>query len=308
MIKNECFKIQLLQFENLQDIFNLNKGRSVLRLRTGKGVFDLNPTVIEADPFLFVKDGKLYLFYESKRLKDKGVIKMISTEDLMTWTSPVTVLEEPFHLSFPWVFEEDGIVYMIPETGAINTIRLYAASSHDLNCFYLVKTLVSAPLNTDMKMGYGDSCICNQNDKYYLFTQLQFSDGINTLELYVSDSLSGEYTKHPCSPIQHNQKLGRNAGSIIDIDGKKWRFSQDCTVRYGDNVHVSEIVSLTPDNYEEKLIKENIIPQDIPFYKEGGHQYNLVEFKGKYIVATDAKEYLYLFLQRLFNRVLAAIV
>ena len=37
------------------------------------------------------------------------------------------VLEEQFHLSYPYIFEHEDRVYMIPETNEANEIRLYQA-------------------------------------------------------------------------------------------------------------------------------------------------------------------------------------
>ena len=74
--------------------------------------------------------------------------------------------------------------------------------------------------------------------------------------------------------------------------------------RYGDNVNVSVINKLTPTEYEEYLVQEKIIPTDVPFYKEGGHQFNVTKFNGKWIVATDAKEYHSLLLHRVIRKLL----
>lgn len=299
----ECFKIQLLQFKCKQDIFNISKGIPIFNLNADNKYLALNPVIIEADPFLFVQNDRLFLFYESKKWKSPGVLKMVSTTDLKHWTKPKTVLQEPYHLSFPWVFEEDGQVYMLPETGADNSIRVYKAINHALTEFKFVKELHRFHGDAVITQGYGDSCIYKKGGKYYLFTQLQYKDHVNTMELYVSDSLMGEYHLHPCSPIQHNQKIGRNAGSLMGYEGKLLRFSQDCTNRYGDNVHISEITHITPSEYEEKVIQENIIPTGIPFYKEGGHQFHAIEFKDTWIVATDAKEYHRLLMQRILSRI-----
>lgn len=133
-------------------------------------------------------------------------------------------------------------------------------------------------------------------------TTVQYEDDINTLELYYSDSLMGKYVKHPLSPIVHSQNVGRNAGSLQKINGKLYRFSQNCVFRYGDNVHVSEITRLTTTEYQEHLVKENIYSSEIPFYNEGGHQFNMVKFKEQWIVATDAKEYHYLLYARIMNK------
>ena len=87
------------------------------------------------------------------------------------------------------------------------------------------------------------------------------------------------------------------------LNGKLLRFSQDCSIRYGDNVHVSEITSITKSEYSEKVIRYNIIPTVLPFYNSGGHQFNVCEYKGNWIVATDAKEYNSLLTNRIINKI-----
>ncbi len=299
----ECFKIQLLQFDDAADVFELSSGRTIYTVPCLRPYLKSEPTIIEADPFLFVRKDRLYLFYESKPWLSPGVIKMVSTSDLKHWTKPIIVLKEPFHLSFPWVFEEDGHVYMIPETSGAKAIRLYKACNDSLIEFKMVKEIVKDIEPQDWKVSFVDTSIVKKEDAYYLFTTRLDNNGTNILELYVSDTLDGEYKKHPCSPIQPNNKLGRNAGSITAYEEKLLRFSQDCTKRYGDDVHVSEIVELTPEKYQEKLIRENLIPTETPFYREGGHQYNAVRYNGQWIVATDAKEYHKMTIHRLMNKV-----
>lgn len=298
----ECFKIRLLQFEKKLDIFDLEKGKTIYDINCLKPYFTLNPVIINADPFLFVHNERLFLFYEEKGLTSSGVIKMTSTNDLRKWTPPIVVLKESYHLSFPWVFEYEGDIYMLPETSSNRSIRLYKATNNQLKHFEYVQTLLSEPMDKMVKMSYADSCIFKNNNIYYLFTMIQYEDGINTLELYLSDSLKGHYRKHPMSPIISNSKYARNAGAILYDEGNVFRFSQDCTKRYGDNIHISEIIELTPTVYKERIIKENIIPINLKYYKQGGHQYNVVEFKGKWLVATDAKEYHKLLIPRLLNK------
>lgn len=306
----ECFKIRLLRVAEFKIPFEVEKGEVVLDIPCLQHKYSLNPTIINADPFLFVKNDKLYLFYEEKGLLTDGVLKMMWTKDLKNWSEPVVVLKEKYHLSFPYVFEDNGKVYMIPESALDNSIRLYEAVNDELTEFKFVKKLVAAPTDKKITMGYGDSCICKKNGLYYLFTQICYGDGINTMELYVSESLDGEYKSHPASPIQHNMKTGRNAGSTMEVDGKLYRFAQDCTVQYGDNVSVNEIKVFTPTDYEEVLIQDDVYPSR-DFYICGGHQLNAIQFNGDWIVATDAKEYhkniiyivirkLYMFFTRLF--------
>jgi hypothetical protein len=287
----ECFKIQILSYENEDSILDIKKGTSIYRVPCLDSSSKLDPTIIVADPFLFVHNNRLYLFYESKSLEKPGVLKMVSTPDLRAWTKPVTVLREPFHLSYPFVFEENGKVYMIPETCADKSIRLYEADNNGLTSFSIKKRILVQSADIQTRMGYSDSSIYKKDGIYYLMTMLQYTEKLNILKLYTSNSLLGPYKEHPCSPIAKSQKVGRDAGSWMDYKGKLLRFSQDCVNRYGDNVNVSEITELSPSSYKEKLVKENIIPTDVDFYKYGGHQFNVAYFNGKWIVATDAKEY-----------------
>lgn len=302
MAKTECFKIQLLQFEKGADFFDIEKGKPIYTVNCNRPLLSGNPKQIEADPFLFVKDKRLYLFYEHKSFGDNGVIQMVMTRDLKNWTKPVTVLKESFHLSFPWVFEKDGQVYMIPESQEDRSIRLYQALNTELTEFKFVKKIISDD-SDNVLISYCDTTILNKNGRYYLLTSRQTEEPVNKLELYISDRFDCDYKPHPLSPILKDQKTGRNGGCVLSIGGKMIRVSQDCTKRYGDNVNISEITAISDCTYYEKLIRDSIIPIRMPFYKEGGHQFNAVEFNGDWIVATDAKEYHRMIIPRIARRI-----
>src|ERR1700744_2683348 len=83
-----------------------------------------------ADPFLLRRDGIWFLFFEAlNKTTGRGEIGYATSQDCLSWTYQGVVLKEAFHLSYPYVFEVDGTVYMLPETRQANSIRLYAASS-----------------------------------------------------------------------------------------------------------------------------------------------------------------------------------
>jgi hypothetical protein len=46
---------------------------------------------------------------------------------MIHWSYREIVLREKFHLSYPYVFEEDGEAYMVPECGGSGGIQLYRA-------------------------------------------------------------------------------------------------------------------------------------------------------------------------------------
>ncbi|UKK56818.1 glucosamine inositolphosphorylceramide transferase family protein [Prevotella communis] len=290
MQQTECYKIQLLQGDkNL--LFNIKQLEVVHQIRNTTNSLSLLPKVILADPFLFVKEDILYLFYESKMYGKDGVIKMICTKNLKDWSKPITVLQESFHLSYPFVFKDGDSVYMIPETCASREIRLYKADDDSLSHFSFLSTIVKHDERvSDVQIDYSDSSLYIKDDVYYLMTSIK-ENNRNNLLLYYSKNLTGPFIKHPSSPIVTSMKYGRNAGCLLEKEGKLYRVAQDCVNRYGDNVHLFMVDTINEYSYQEHLLNENIIPSDDNFYSEGGHQFNFVFFKNNFVVATDAREY-----------------
>ena len=299
----ECFKIRLLEGE-LDGVWDVDSMKPIYEIPCDGLSVDGNPVIIVADPFLFVHNDNLYLFYEEKKYRDPGVLKMIRTNDMKTWSEPCIILKEPFHLSYPYVFEDEGQIFMIPETCAAGEVRLYKADNNELSSFSLDSVLLKHDVcETSVDIDFSDSSVYKHSDgQYYLMTTLCIN-GVNELFLYISDCIRGPYVEHPMSPIVISQKYGRNAGCLLKRDGKLYRVAQDCVKRYGDNIHLFEITDLSDENYSEALIKENLLDTKLDFYSEGGHQLNIAEFKGKTIVALDAKEYNSFFLNRLVGKI-----
>lgn len=297
MKKIECFKVRICKADS---IFDSENWMPIIDLVPKYNGLFAEPTTILADPFLFVKDDSLFLFYEDKKMYHDGVISMIKTTDLVHWTDPVVVLKESCHLSYPWVFEENGQIYMIPETSGLKSIRLYEANE-DLTHFKFIKTILHDTDTFDGGFSFSDSSIFKLDNKYYLITTI--NNGCNNmLKLYVSNYFDGGYIEHPQSVITSNNKYARNAGSMFRWENQLFRVAQDCEYKYGDNVHLLTVTELTPDLYKERVLKENILSSHISFYKEGGHQFNFVNFKGKNIIATDAKEYHNFIFKRIMHK------
>ena len=80
-----------------------------------------------ADPFLFEKDGETFLFVEMfDNTTEVGVIGYSKFEN-GRFTQPELIIKESFHLSYPLVFEENGKIFMMPETHEDGCIQLYEA-------------------------------------------------------------------------------------------------------------------------------------------------------------------------------------
>ena len=304
---NECFKVDI-SIQGFPPLVDSNK-KTIKRIDAGRWYSIGDPAWVVADPFLFVHRGRVFCFYEDLRFYHYlGVIKMISSNDLIHWTKPVVITHEPdCHFSYPFVFEDNGQVYMMPETGDQHNIRLYKADNDELTSFSLYRVIMKRDdIPSDMVYDFADSCIHKKDGKYYLFTSIKTVDQYY-LYLYMADNLEGPYTEHPCSPIVTGDKLGRCAGSLLQYDCHLYRYAQDCSESYGEQVHLIEIDELTPTSYREHVVQENILPTNLPFYRKGGHQVNFANFKGKVLVATDAKCDRTFVLERIVGKILRMI-
>ncbi|MEL7147810.1 MAG: hypothetical protein AAFO69_15665, partial [Bacteroidota bacterium] len=79
-----------------------------------------------ADPFVVFRDGCFFIFVEEFLYgSNKGVISVIALTEDGAYADSQVVLSKDYHLSYPFLFEEAGELYMIPETSHNDTIELY---------------------------------------------------------------------------------------------------------------------------------------------------------------------------------------
>ena len=204
-----------------------------------------------ADPHVFFKDDRYYIFIEEYIYKKKkGHISLIEMQQSGKYSDPVIVLEEPFHLSYPHVFEYNGTLYMIPETQQTKSINLYQCTSFPSDWKHRA-TLLDA-------IDAVDSTILFHKNKWWLFANIAEPEGTspdNELYLFSSDNLlSHTWNSHPMNPVISDVKRARPAGKIFERNGITYRPSQCCNPRYGYGINLNEIVELTETNYVENEI------------------------------------------------------
>ena len=218
------------------------------------------PADFVADPFMLHRDNTWYMFFEVMHSATKlGEIGLATSgDDAQTWTYQRIVIREPFHLSYPYVFEYQNDYYMLPETLNTGAISLYKA--HDFpHGWSVVARLIEG--------SFADPSVLRFNDRWWLFacsTPYQH----DTLRLYFASELTGPWTEHPKSPLIRNDKSrARPAGRILNFNNRLFRFAQACTPQYGSSVRAFEITKLTTDNYAE-------VELHVPILKATGNGWN----------------------------------
>jgi hypothetical protein len=213
---------------------------------TRRDVSDVR-AVFVADPFMLKVKDIWYLFFEvMDRDTVKGKIGLATSQNGLTWRYQRIVLKEPFHLSYPYVFEFDGEYYMIPESHQAKSIRLYKASSFPTEWSFF-KTLVCG--------GYfADASIFRYDHSWWLYADTSPNMNHDTLSLYHAAELTGPWLEHPKSPVvQGNPHGARPAGRVIVLGDRIIRYAQDCIPAYGTRVRAFEVSDLTENHYQERI-------------------------------------------------------
>jgi hypothetical protein len=202
-----------------------------------------------ADPFPVEYGGDTFLFYEDFDKKtQKGRIgcgKLTETG----LSNQKLVLEEDWHLSYPFSFEQDGEHFLIPESADNGKIYRYRAKNFP---YEWEKGEVFFPFE-----GY-DPTILRYDNKYWLFINQRLHPGISPFdELFLywcTDFLDPVWHAHPLNPIVSDVRFSRPAGAIFWEGKRPIRPAQDSGLRYGHQVIFREIIKLTETEYQEETV------------------------------------------------------
>ena len=210
-----------------------------------------------ADPFIIERDDKFYIFLEAcaTKIGAKGIISVIEMDKEGNHKAPVTILKKDYHLSYPFMFEWENELYMIPETGQNATIELYKCINFPLQWEFQYNLMENV-------LAY-DSTLFFHNNKWWLFANMKQNKEMSSwdeLYLFHADSpVSKTWISHPLNPIISDVTRARPAGNIFIKDGAIYRPSQNSAYKYGYGLKINKITKLTETEYEEVTV-ESIEP------------------------------------------------
>jgi hypothetical protein len=247
----------------------------------GSDVADVKAEYV-ADPFMVRSGDTWCMFFEvMNSLNHQGDIGCATSHDGLNWQYQSIVLDEPFHLSYPYVFHWESQFYMIPESAKAHAIRLYKAENFP-HSWTLVSDLI--------KGSFVDNCIFYVNETWWIFACSEPSTH-EDLHLFFADKLTGPWTEHPLSPIiRGNSKKAQSAGRVLVGDGKIIRFAQDSVKTYGKKVNAFLITEIGRTTYSESDYENNPIlrNQGRGWNRHGMHHVDAHEISpGKWLAAVD---------------------
>ncbi|MBB3047815.1 hypothetical protein FHR99_002081 [Litorivivens lipolytica] len=222
-----------------------------------------------ADPHVIRRHNKYYIFIEEYLYStQKGHIAVMEMDDDGCYSEPAPILEAPYHLSYPFVFEHHNELYMIPESAENRTIELYKCVE------FPSKWEFQMNLMEDVEAV--DTTIYFQNNRFWMFTNLAENVGASTwdeLFLFYSNTFpSRNWTPHPQNPVVSDCKSARPAGKLFLENGRLYRPSQNCSHHYGYGFNLNEITRL-----DDKAYAENVVSRVKPHWDQqirGCHTFN----------------------------------
>jgi hypothetical protein len=206
-----------------------------------------------ADPIAIERDDRTILFVEDfDHRRQKGVISALEFNEQSAVGFFPRALEEPWHLSYPFVMEWEGEVWMIPESAANREAALYRADP------FPTKWKKEATLLRDVPAL--DTTIVHHDDRFWLLTTVERSAHASfDLYLFSAPTILGPWRPHQNNPVLRDARSARSAGKIIERGGRLWRPVQDCSRRYGAAVGLAEITCLNDCKYEQQ-VRSTIAP------------------------------------------------
>ena len=159
-------------------------------------------------------------------------------------------LEEPFHLSYPFVFEADGELYMCPESEQAREIRLYRCVEFPLK-WQLHRVLMK-------EVAAVDTSIFFRQGRWWMLTNIdsaEIGDYRSELHAFHAETFDAQHwLPHAANPVVFDSERARNGGLIRTGDEIYRVFQVQGFDVYGESMGVARIDQLSEQDYAEQTV------------------------------------------------------
>jgi hypothetical protein len=161
------------------------------------------------------------------------------------------VIETPWHLSYPYVFRHEGGIWLVPESAASGGLHLYRAVA------FPDQWVLQHRLFEELRLV--DATLFSHDGRLWLFAGLVGDHGGSSWDelcAWHAPGIEGPWTPHALNPIKSDCRGARPGGRPLHIDGRLLRPAQRCEHGYGEALVWHEILTLTPEAFEEREFAE----------------------------------------------------
>lgn len=198
-----------------------------------------------ADPFPLAGDGGVELLCEGyDYARDRGYLARVAIDGARAAGTPRVLAAPAYHLSYPYVVEDEGRIYVMPEAHQTRRVALHTIDDEGLHEAMVLLDGIAAV----------DPTLVRHDGRWWLFLTDADRDDNGRLLLYHAPALGGPWTPHPLNPVVRDIGCARPAGTPFTIDGTLYRPAQDCSTGYGARVAIARIDLMTPDAYRQTVV------------------------------------------------------
>jgi hypothetical protein len=201
-----------------------------------------------ADPFAVHRDGRDWLFVEEfPYATRKGIISAVEIGAGGPLGLPKPVLDLSHHLSYPFVFERDGVTWMIPESSATKRVELFRCVQ------FPDKWELAAVLLEGEEVS--DATLVEHQGRLWMFGTASsgWQSSWDTLRIWTSETLFGPWHPAGSKPALIDSMGARPAGAFFQRNGELWRPAQDCTTGYGRGLVLARVDRLDLDGFSQTI-------------------------------------------------------
>ncbi len=213
-----------------------------------------------ADPFPDPSGKTGYVLVEDyDHSTHRGVISAV---DLAGDGTVRVVIDAGVHASYPFLFENEGWMYCVPETFQAEETRLYRTKSFPDN-WELVATILP-------KMRILDPTIFEHQNRWWLLCTMDGAGANTKLYAFHAEAPLGPWEPHLLNPIKTDISSSRPGGVPFVHNGDLYRPAQDSSDSYGGAVTINRVDLLTPIAFVEEEVRR-IRPPASGKYPAGIH-------------------------------------
>lgn len=216
-----------------------------------------------ADPFILEKDNKVYIFAELFSLwqwRGKLGYCVYENNKFSKWN---IIFDDVHHYSYPNVFENNGEIFMMPETGSVNEISIYKAVDFPSK-WEKQSVILSGEKMVDSVFISDDTIL-----SYKMFGN--FKNHLVLLKKENNDWFQ-------VASIVDSQEIKRPAGKVFAYGDHLVRPAQDGRKLYGGAIKFFDCSNIVNDINSEKEIVDlqpsEIVVKNLNKEFVGTHTYN----------------------------------
>lgn len=221
---------------------NLDSLNSITQISLLEEFSKPNGVSFIADPFLLPR-GKIICEATKKNSVSGFLITLDKTRSNLVDTS---ILGPSKHLSFPFVIENQGEVFILPEMAEHGSQTICKIDESDK----IVRSQKLLGLENEKLV---DPVLLFKDHIWWLFAGKSGSEA-DQLFLWSSTELLGPYSPHCMNPIVIDPSRARNAGAFVEKNGNLFRVGQDNCRNYGDGITVCQVLQLDKNAYQESPV------------------------------------------------------